>query len=383
MADGPRLSRRDLLATLAAAAGGFACRRPPPSKASGARFESFPIARLDGFVTPAADFFVRDHFGIPPEASLPADRWRIEISGEVEQPLTLSLADLADLPKLDLPVTLECAGNGGRNGIGAPGGPRAWGGASTATFQGVSLDAVLARARPRSSTVEIVFEGADSGSERGSLDRQLFARSVPLAAARSPQALLATGMNGARLPVLHGGPLRVLFPGRYATDSVKWLRRIRAVSVPFDGFYQHRRYRKATDQDPEGQSLGELRVQCEITAPEPGDRLPGALLADVVGVAWGGRGGVARVEVSADGGQSFGVATFLDPPTTTAWRRWRWTFRPGHPGPRWIIARATDAGGNSQPLESDEELGISRSVSGPDRIQYANNSVPVVPVIVT
>ncbi|HUB06750.1 MAG TPA: molybdopterin-dependent oxidoreductase [Myxococcales bacterium] len=377
---GPRLTRRDLLTALAAAAGGVACRRGV-TPAAEARFDGYPIGRLDGYFTPTADFFVRDHFGVPAEAALPG-AWRLEISGEVAHPLSLSLTDLTAIARVDLPVTLECAGNAGRNGLGAPGGPRAWGGASTATFQGASLAALLARAEPAAAVREIVFEGADAGSERGSLDRHAFARSVPLEAARSPQALLATGMNGAPLPALHGGPLRVVLPGRYATDSVKWLTRVRAVSAPFEGFYQRRRYRKATAANPAGETLGALRVQCEIAHPSPGSRLPGALLTDVIGVAWGGQGGPVKVEVSADGGQTFEAATFIDPPSTTAWRRWRWTFRPGHPGPRWIVARATDAAGDAQPLQSDEERGVARSLSGPDRIQYANDAVPIIPVMV-
>jgi DMSO/TMAO reductase YedYZ molybdopterin-dependent catalytic subunit len=375
-----RLSRRDLLAALAAAAGGFACRRGVAPATAGARFDGYPIGRVEAFLTPTADFFVRDHFGVPAEATQAG--WKLEIGGEVERPQSLDLAELAGFPRVDLPVTLECAGNAGRNGLGPPGGQRAWGGASTSAFAGCSLATLLARAGLRDSVVELVLEGADAGSERGSTERFTFARSVPLAAARSPQAMLATSMNGVPLPPLHGGPLRAIFPGRYATDSVKWLRRVTAVSVPFEGFYQRRRYRKATGDQPEGVPLGELRVQCEIGRPAAGARLPGALLTDVGGVAWGGRGGVVKVEVSADGGQSFEPATFLDPPTTTAWRRWKWTFRPGHPGPRWLVARATDAAGSTQPLESDEELGLARSLSGPDRIQYANNAVPVVPVIV-
>ncbi|MHB8419713.1 MAG: molybdopterin-dependent oxidoreductase [Myxococcales bacterium] len=378
-----RFTRRGLLSTFAAAAaGGLACRRGAAPLRAGARFDGYPLGRVDGFLTPTADFFVRDHFSLPAAASAPAGLWRLDVSGEVERPLSLSLAELSDLPRVDLPVTLECAGNAGRNGLGPPGSRRAFGGASTGRFQGASLAALLARAGLRERALEIVFEGADEGTERDSSERHVFARSVPVAAARAETALLATGMNGGPLPALHGGPLRAILPGRYATDSVKWLRRIRAVATPFDGFYQRRRYCKRTAENPEGVSLGELRIQCEVAHPEPDDRLPVGLRVDIAGVAWGGRGGARLVEVSVDGGEHFEAASFLDPPSATAWRRWRWSWTPDRPGPHWIAARATDQGGTSQPLESDEELGLGSSRSGPDRIQYANNSVPIVPVIV-
>jgi hypothetical protein len=129
-------------------------------------------------------------------------------------------------------------------------------------------------------------------------------------------------------------------------------------------------------------ALGELRVQSEIARPKPGDRLPQGLLVDIVGVAWGGSGGVDRVQVSVDGGTSYAAAELIDPDRPFCWRRWRWSWRPDRPGSRMILARATDRAGTSQPLASDEELGLGYSVSGPDRIQYANNSAPVIPVTV-
>ena len=328
----------------------------------GARFEGFPISRVDSFLTPNADFFVRDHFGLPPLTP----RWSVSIEGDVESPFAVGLDDLAKLHQQDLPVTLECAGNAGRNGVGWAGSQRAWGGASTASFKGVSLAELLARAKPRGTVREIALIGADEGFERGATQRHAFARSVPLEAAMASSALLATGMNGAELPALHGGPLRALFPGRYATDSVKWLTRIRALSGPFDGFYQRERYRRAAPDNPAGVTLGELRVQSEIARPKPAERLPQGLLVDITGVTWGGRGGVDRVEVSVDGGATFAQAAFLDPDRPHCWRRWRWSWRPDRPGPRLILARATDRSGAAQPLASDEELGLGYSMSGPD-----------------
>ena len=100
---------------------------------------------------------------------------------------------------------------------------------------------------------------------------------------------------------------------------------------------------------------------------------------DVVGVAWGGRGGVSRVEVSVDGGKTFGEASFDDPDRPGCWRRWRWSWRPEAVGPRLLVARATDGTGATQPFASDEELGNRFSVSGPDRINTPTTPFPSFP----
>lgn len=387
--EGGQWTRRGLLWGFAAlAAEGLACRNlfrhgEPAPRDGGARFDGTPITKLGDFLTPTPKLFVRDHFGVPDLAKLPTQDWALSVGGDVEHPLEIRLSDLADLARLAAPVLLECAGNAGRNGIGWPGAGRAWVGAGTSIFAGFSLAALLRRAAPRASVQEIVLSGADAGAERGSNERHTFARSVPLRAALLDSAILATEMNGEPLPRRHGGPLRAIFPSRYATDSVKWLTRIEALSHPFDGFYQKERYRRATPADPTGQSLGELRVQSEISKPRAGQRLPMGLTVEVLGVAWAGPVGLDRVEVSADGGQTFSIANFLDPERPGCWRRWRWLWRPTQAGPRLLMARATDRGGQTQPLESEEELGMSYSLSGPDRIQYANNTVPLVPVTVT
>ncbi len=368
------------------ALGGLACSRPERSERPGARarrepppgahWDGFPVGKVDSFITPTEEFFVRDHFGVP---TVP-EPWTLTVEGAVEERLVVSVDDLAKLSPVEHDVTLECAGNAGRNGLNWPGALRAWTGASTGAFEGRSLAELLRRAKPRDGAVEVAFIGADEGVERGSPESHAFARSVPIDVALAPTSMLATRMNGAELPANHGGPLRAILPGRYATDSVKWLVRMVVVTQPFEGFYQKQRYRRATREDAAGEALGELRVQSEIARPASNQRVAAGTATEVTGVAWGGSGGVERVEVSVDGGATFSDATFLDPVQPFAWRRWTWSWKPERPGPRLVVARATDHAGNSQPFLSDEELGKTYSVSGRDRIQYGNNAVPIVAI---
>ena len=377
------LTRRDLLALFGGLALGAGCRGPwARSPRGGARFQGFPVGRLDSFLTPTADFFVRDHFGVPPVALGNAAAWIVSIEGEVERPFQLRVSELRAAGQSTLPATLECAGNAGRNGVNWAGANRAWSGASTAAWEGVSVASLLHRAGLRSSAREIVFEGADTGFERGVADRLRFARSVPVAVALRPSALLALRMNGAELPPVHGGPLRAILPGRYATDSVKWVSKIRAISAPFDGFFAVHRYRLGSKTDLAGSSLGDLRVQCEISRPLTAQTVALGTPLEVTGAAWGGQGGVEKVEVSVDGGRRLSVADWVDPDREGCWRRWRHVWTPSQRGPRLLMARATDRAGQAQPLLSREELGVGFSLAGPDGIQYADNSVPIVPITV-
>src|SRR5205085_11928646 len=131
----------------------------------------------------------------------------------------------------------------------------------------------------RADAVEARFDGNDG-----------FRRSLPIADAVAPEALLVNEMNGEPLPVEHGGPVRLLVAGWYGMAAVKWLRRVELVAEPFRGHFQVERY------VIDGRPLREMEVRAVIVAAEPGR---------VRGYAWTGRGEVTRVEVSDDGGESF------------------------------------------------------------------------------
>ena len=82
----------------------------------------------------------------------------------------------------------------------------------------------------------MVFEGADRGIDGGV--EQAYARSLSLDNALAGDVMLAHTANGAPLLPQHGHPLRLVVPGWYGMTNVKWLRSIRVVSEPFDGYQQ-------------------------------------------------------------------------------------------------------------------------------------------------
>jgi DMSO/TMAO reductase YedYZ molybdopterin-dependent catalytic subunit len=307
-----------------------------------------PLSRLAARVTATDSFYVRNHFDVP--SPDPRD-WRLVMEGAVETCLSLSLPEIQALPVRRLRITLECAGNGRTLMRPAPAStPWALGAVSTADFAGASLGALLDRAGPRADTVELLFTGADQG-EVGPGSRIAFERSLPLAECRRDEVLLAWEMNGEPLRALHGFPLRLVVPRWYGVASVKWLTRITALTQPFRGYFQseHYVYRSAAGA-PGGEPVSRMRVRSLIAAPSEGDVVSSSP-AEISGVAWSGDAPVSRVEVSADGGLTWNDATLDRPDSNAAWTAWRFAWRSPAPGARTLMARATDARGNVQPME--------------------------------
>src|SRR5207247_8511527 len=109
-------------------------------------------------------------------------------------------------------TTLACAGNGRRKlKPTPPGTPWRTGALRTASWTGVPLKQVLAKACVNDSAVEVLFRGADSGLVGGQITR--FERSLPIDEAMDENVILAFRMNGRPLPMSHGYPVRLNVPG--------------------------------------------------------------------------------------------------------------------------------------------------------------------------
>jgi len=316
-----------------------------------------PLRALALGRTPTSAFYVRSNYSEP---ELPGDAHRLTVEGAVESAFTLEVGELARLSRRTLTVTLECAGNG-RTGMSPlpEGEPWQQGALGTATWTGVPLAEVLARARLRREVVEILIEGADGkGSKR-------FARSLPVSKALHPDTLLALEMNGAPLPRAHGAPVRLVVPGWYGMASVKWVTRVEALTQPFDGYYQRERYIYDMGANGEPEPVTRMRVKSLITEPAEGTQVrPGAVV--VQGIAWSGERRVVQVEVAVDGGESWKPATLLEVPRPSAWVRWAFTWEDAKPGRHTLRARATDEAGETQPEQAQW-----------NRLGYGNNAVQV------
>ncbi|MEU9171160.1 sulfite oxidase [Streptomyces sp. NPDC048420] len=304
-----------------------------------------PPAALTEWITPVDAFFVRDHFGIP---RLEPSRWRLSIGGLVQEPYELGYDELLTLERRELDLVLECAGNGRTLMTpptpGLPWSERAVG---CARFAGVPFPAVTARAGVDPRAVEFVFTGADSGQAHG--HPVAFERSLPLDAALHPDTLLATHMNGVPLTPRHGAPVRLVVPGRYGVADVKWLVGARAVAEPFTGVFQTDDYVYREALGTPDRPVATLRVKSLITAPRP-DAAPalGAPLT-IRGWAWSGGAPVRLVLIRTDAAD-WREAELASPSGPYAWTGWSLRWTPRRPGHHRLLARATDAHGETQPL---------------------------------
>lgn len=317
----------------------------------------FPFENLRGFITNNDQFYVRSHFKVP---TVDVKTWRLKVEGAVSTPIDLSYDDIVKMESRTIPVTLECAGNGrvflSRTARGAQ-----WelGAVSNATWTGVPLAAVLKRAGLANDAVDIVLEGADSGTikdEPKPPDAIHFARSLPLAKAMDPDVLLAYRMNGEELPLSHGFPLRVVVPGWYGVASVKWLSRIVAMSQPFGGHFQtvDYAYWERRNGLPSRRMISEMLVKSQIARPSIHEVVAAGSTYRMSGAAWTSSGQVSRVQVTADGGANWADAKLVGQPVPHAWRLWEFEWRaPAKPGKIALMSRATDSEGRIQPLTRD------------------------------
>lgn len=307
-----------------------------------------PMGALAAPVTPDGLFYVRNHFPVP---TLDAAEWRLTVDLRPgDPPLHLSLTDLAALPRHAVTVTLECAGNG-RTTLTPPppGTPWAFGAVGTAEFAGTPLRSLLSLSPVVDDVVELLFLGADRGRIPTG-ETVAFGRSLPPSVAFHPDTLLAWEMNGRSLPPEHGYPLRLVVPRWYGVASVKWLAEIRALSEPYRGYYQADQYLYNGQAGlPDGTPVTTMRVRAVIAEPQDAATVTGPHV--VSGTAWSGDGVITRVELSADGGATWIAADLGLPASPYAAVEWRARWTPDAPGALTLLARATDAAGNTQPLE--------------------------------
>jgi DMSO/TMAO reductase YedYZ molybdopterin-dependent catalytic subunit len=327
-----------------------------------------PPAALAGEITPTELHYVRSNFGVP------AHDGTLEVTGAVEDPITLTLDELRAMPAHERAVTLECAGNGRLEMRPLPTG-EPWGdyAVSTARWKGAFLHEVLAQARPRRDSVDVRFEGADHGAYHltpvladTNGDDLRFVRALPLARAADPAAeiLIAYEMNGESLRADHGSPFRIVVPHWYAVASVKWLKRIVVLTELFAGEFQTGHYMyEWPDRPPEPVDI--MRVRARITDPAPGAVIPAGTYT-VRGKAWSGTGPITRVDLALTGASEWLPADLQPPTGPYAWRDWSFQWTGTVPGRHTLRARATDAAGNVQP-----------DTPPWNRLGYGNNAIEV------
>src|SRR5580658_398794 len=266
-----------------------------------------PVEYFNTWLTPVPHFFVRNHMYEP--VRLDAPDWRLSVGGEVEKPVTLSLAELAKLEDHSVVNTLECAGNGrSLHRPQVPGVQWGKGAVSTARFTGPRLRDILQRAGVKPAGKHVMFRGLDEVPGKV----PPFIRSIPIEKALDADTLIATHMNGQPLTKHHGFPARALVPGWIGAASCKWITEIKVLEAEFVGNFMSPAYRLPNQPVKPGDAVKPedthpvtaLTVKSVIAGPSDGASLKAGKVA-VHGAAWAGETDIAKVEISTDAGATW------------------------------------------------------------------------------
>lgn len=335
-------SRRAFLTKTIIAGGGVAmgigvfqwlAERLTPGAGSGVSSEA---VRTNAALVGAGDLVQAMAAGVPglPEEITPNDRfyvvsknvirdpvvneqsWRLEVAGLVERPLTLTYEGMKAMPAASQYFTLQCISNEvGGNLIG------------NAEWRGLPLAELLRRVGVKVGAVDVVLRAADD-----------YVDSIPIQKALEPAAMLAFEMNGEVLPRIHGFPVRLLVPNIYGMKNVKWITKIEIVEYDLKGYWQTKGW----------DDTATMHTTSRIDIPKNRANL----MVDqnfVGGVAVAGSRGIQRVEVSTDGGSSWGTATIKPALGPDTWLLWLYPWNlPDDSAERRILVRATDGSGTLQ-----------------------------------
>ncbi len=299
---------------------------------------STPLQRLNGTLTPNGLHFERHHSGVP---EIDPARHTLTVYGDVHRTLQFRYEDLLSYPMQSHLYFLECSGNSYRNTLPSPLDLTAGslhGLFSCAEWTGVPLHYLLEEAGFDATARWVIAEGADAAG---------MTRSVPLELALD-RVLIALYQNGEPLRPEQGYPMRLFVPGCEGNISVKWLKRLKLQTSPAYTREETSRYTDLLkDGSAEMFSLA-MEVKSVITSPSGKMQLKRKGVYEVSGLAWSGAGAIRRVEVSADGGDSWADAVLQSNPIPLAPTRfrlpWRWQGQPSV-----LLSRAFDEKGNVQP----------------------------------
>jgi DMSO/TMAO reductase YedYZ molybdopterin-dependent catalytic subunit len=304
--------------------------------------------------TPNDQFYVRWHWAVIP-TQINVETFRLAVRGHVTRELSLSLDDILALPQVELAAVNQCSGNSrGYFQPRVPGGEWSNGAMGNARWTGVRLKDVLDRANVKAGAIAVRFNGMDQPVVPDAPD---FMKSLAIDHARHGEVMLAYAMNGDQLPVLNGFPLRLIVPGWYSTYWVKMLNDIEVLDQPDTNYWTKTAY-TIPDTPHASVTPGETGFRSVpinrmvprsfITNIKAGDRLRVGAPTLVRGIAFGGDSGVARVDLSSDGGKTWQQAELGKDEGKYSFRRWQLSFTPSR-GAQVLMVRCTSSSGETQP----------------------------------
>jgi len=169
-----------------------------------------------------------------------------------------------------------------------------------------------------------------------------FYSSVSAERAFDAESFLALRMNGDPLPAAHGFPARVILPDLYGMKQPRWLKQIALQpEAQTTSFWEKRGW------------AGEVPVKT-MSRLDPRGELPAGKPLALTGVAFAGRRGIRKVEVSFDDGASWVACELLTPLRAGVWSLWRYEWRDPTAGRVALQVRATDGTGQTQAAQRSD-----------------------------
>ena len=311
--------------------------------------------KLSDWHTPAEQLYEVSHYEKPADI---ADRG-LRITGMVDRPTSLTLAQIREMQSETYTAVLECGGNGAS--------ARFSGAIGNIRWTGTRLLPILEQAGIDPDAIEVVFFGADKGEEeiRGNTYEQQFARSLPLRESVMETTMLCYEINGLPLSMVHGSPLRLVVPGWYGVAWVKWLNRIDLVDRRYVGRFMSRDYVTLRGEETERGTVwhrtlvGPINVK-SITARTI-RQADGSVRIE--GAAWTDGTPLKSVQISIDGDSWVDVV--LQPPPADAtphtWTFWSYIWTNPTSGSHTIVSRAIDTKARVQPSAEDPQIAMKRT----------------------
>ena len=255
------------------------------------------IEGISPYITSNKDFYRIDTALRVPTIE-PAD-WSLTLNGLVENPYELSYDEILEMDLVKKDVTLTCVSN-------EIGGPLV----GNAVWSGVPLSEIISKSEPLPEAQQVMCHSVDGFTAGFPIENIFDGRT----------ALLAVGMNGRPLPVIHGFPARLVVAGLYGyVSAVKWIKRIEICTWDGnDGYWIPRGWSKKAP----------IKISSRIDVPR--ERKINSGINAVAGVAWAPLSGVKTVEVSFDSGpwQECNLGVSL---SGESWSQWayKWDAKPG------------------------------------------------------
>lgn len=314
---------------------------------------------LNDNITPNSKMFIRNNGVIPEDIN--EKTWTLTIDGEsVKNKKTYTLNELkSKFKQHTYQLTLECGGNG-RSEFDPPAKGNQWtvGAVSCATWTGVRLKDVLEDVGINNDAVYIGYHAADTHLS-GDATKEPISRGAPMRKALEDETLIAFKMNGKKIPISHGFPLRLVAGGWPASVSGKWINRISVRNKEHDGTKMTgTAYRvpknpvspgeKVKDEDMK--IIESMPVKSLITSPQSGAIIKKGAALKINGHAWAGDLQVSKMEYSIDFGSTWTQCEINEPVNRLAWQHFNATINFPKVGYFEIWARATDSNNMAQPM---------------------------------